>query len=214
MASRREKRADGAPRETATDYYRLHTDAVDALVGADEDNSPPVPEEELRKYRSGPRLRFADWAKALLVKIWFAGSVCFFIFWGLSAYITAQLDLLLVFGVALGIVTDLLTNNVFRFYAKTPGANDRWMMFPKQRYAAFLGNIVYACWLLACVAGLYRLINLALLAASGARDAVPLGVEPILFGVFYTLFDLLFLAMKRLAGRIISDARERARSSS
>ena len=65
MASRREKRDFGAPRETAADYYRLHTDAVDALVGADEGNSPPVPEEELRKYRSGPRLRFADWAKAL-----------------------------------------------------------------------------------------------------------------------------------------------------
>ena len=64
----------------ASEYYKLNTKAVEDLVTADESNSPEVSEEELRKYRSGPKLKLTDWAKAILVKMWFAGSVCFFIF--------------------------------------------------------------------------------------------------------------------------------------
>lgn len=209
-----EKNKKGAEKDeikATSEYYKLHTDAVNDLVNADEDNSPEVSEAELNKYRSGWKIKIPDWLKALLIKAWFAGSVCFFIFWGLSAYIGALLDILLVFGVVLGMVTDILTNNILRFYAKTPGANDRWMMFPKRRYASFFGNIVYACVLLACVSWVYSMINLILLSATDGK-AAPFGVEPILFGVLYTLCDLLFLAMKHTFASILSDAKKKVKS--
>ena len=72
--------------EGQADYYKLKTQAVDDLVNASEDNSPPVPEEELRAYRSGPRMKVADWVKMLFIKFWFAGAVCFFFLWGLGGY--------------------------------------------------------------------------------------------------------------------------------
>ncbi len=202
MASKKNRRAAPEEHPTATDYYKLHTDAVRDLISADESNSPPVPEAELRKYRSGPKLLPPDWLKAILIKVWFAGSICFFLFWGLAAHVTARLDLLAAFGVGLGIVTDLLTNNALRGLAGTEHGNDRWMMFPQKRYATFFLNIVYAVFLLLCVDMLYNLLNLLLLSLGGAA----LGVEPILFGVFYTGFDLLFIGMKRLSARILSDA--------
>ena len=118
------------------------------------------------------------------------------------------LDLLLIFGIALGVVTDVLTNNILRYFAKKRGGNDRWMMFPKKRYATFFLNILYAFVLLLCVDFLYILINLAILAAGGA--ALTLGVGPILFGVIYTAVDLLFISMKRLLIRIVSDAKQSA----
>ena len=211
MASKKNKRVTPEEGRTAADYYKLHTDAVDDLVSADESNSPEVPESELRQYLSGPKLRLTDWAKAILIKMWFVGSVCFFIFWGLSAHITARLDLLLVFGVALGVVTDVLTNNILRYFAKTPSANDRWMMFPQKKYVTFFLNILYAMALLACVDLFYTLLNLAILAVTGGGDAVPVGVEPVLFGVIYTLFDLLFISMKRLLRQIVADAKKSAR---
>lgn len=210
--AKKSNRGDAREDVRATaDYYRLHTDAVNDLVTADESNSPEVPESELRRYQSGPKLRLTDWAKAILIKMWFAGSVCFFIFWGLSAYLTAQLDLLLVFGVALGVVTDLLTNNILRWIAKTPKANDRWMMFPQKKYATFLLNIVYAMALLACVGFFYNVLNLAILGLSGGGDVVPVGVEPVMFGVFYTGFDLLLISMKRLLRQIVADAKQSAK---
>lgn len=208
MASRNKKRTAPEESRPTNEYYKLHTQAVDDLITADESNSPEVSEEELQKYRSGPKFKLSDWAKALLIKMWFAGSVCFFIFWGLSSYVTARLDLLVIFGIALGVVTDVITNNILRYYAKTKGGNDFWMMFPKRRYVTFFLNIVYAFVLLLCTDFLYHLINLILLAVSGGTAT--LGVGPILFGVFYTGFDLLFLCMKQLFLRIVSDARKSA----
>ena len=207
MAKKRKTGADRDETRATADYYKLHTDAVNDLVNADESNSPEVPESELRRYRSGPRLRLTDWAKAILIKMWFAGSVCFFIFWGLSSYLSARLDLLLVFGIALGVVTDVLTNNILRYFAKNPKSNDRWMMFPQKKYGTFFLNIIYAMVLLACVDMFYNLINLAILSLTGGGDTVPVGVEPILFGVFYTCFDLLFISMKRLMQQIVADAK-------
>lgn len=208
MADSRKRRTTPEESPTTAEYYRLHTDAVRDLVDADESNSPEVSEEELRKYRSGPKLRLADWVKAILIKMWFAGSVCFFIFWGLSSYIGARLDLLFVFAIALGVVTDVLTNNILRYYAKTNGGNDRWMMFPQKKYITFFLNILYAAVLLLCTDLLYSLINLSFL-AMGSRTQV-LGVGPILFGVFYTGFDLLFIQMKLLLRQIVSDAKKSA----
>lgn len=193
---------------SAPEYYKLNTKAVDDLVTADVTNSPKVSQEELDKYRSGSGLKLSDAAKAILVKIWFAGSVCFFIFWGLGTYLTDQLDMLAAFGVVLGMVTDILVNNIFRHFAETPGANDRWMMFPKRQLSSFFLNILYAILLLFCVSQIYNGINYAVLAARGGGDTVPLGVEPILFGVFYTAVDLLFLAMKHFFQQILADAKQ------
>ena len=210
MAGNKKRRVTPEENRTTAEYYKLHTDAVRDLVDADESNSPAVSEEELQKYRSGPKLRLADWVKAVLIKVWFAGSVCFFIFWGLSAYIGARLDLLFVFAIALGVVTDVLTNNILRYYAKTKGGNDRWMMFPQKRYITFFLNILYAMVLLLCVDMFYTLLNLSLSAVSNG-SGLTVGVGPILFGIVYTAFDLLFITIKRTLRQIVQDAMNNAK---
>ena len=200
-----------APQDrSASEFYRLHTQAVDDLIHANAENSPPVPEEELRKYRSGlSKYKASDWVKVLFAKFWFPAAVCYYMVWGLSTYISATLDLLFVTGIALGIVTDLLTNNLLRYFAETEGANDIWMMFPKKKYWTFPLNILYAWLVLFVVFMLYGLINGLGHALGAAEDAVVLGVEPILFGLFYVIADLLFLGAKHLFIRILSDARRK-----
>ena len=211
MARKKNGRTAPEDSRTTAEYYKLHTQAVRDLAEADENNSPEIPQEELDKYRSGPKIRLKNWAKAILIKIWFAGSVCFFIFWGLSSYVGDRLDLLLIFGVVLGIVTDLLTNNILRTYAETPGANDRWMMFPGKGFYTLPLNLLYAYVLLFLVVTTYNVLNAALLALGVARDGTPLGVGPILFGVFYTAFDLLFISIKRMLQEIVADAKSNAK---
>ena len=129
--------------ERQTEYYKLKTQAVNDLVTANEDNSPPVSEEELRAYRSGPKMKVADWVKMLFIKAWFAGAVCFFFFWGLGGLLPSMLDQLFVTGMALGIVTDLMTNPVLRFFEKKKGENERWMMVTRKSYSSFFLNIIY-----------------------------------------------------------------------
>ena len=193
------------------DYYKLKTKAIDDLVNADESNSPEVSPEELRKYQSGPKLKVADWAKVLFIKAWFPGSVCFFFLWGLGNMVTDMLDMLFITGIALGIVTDMLTNNVLRFLEKTPGANSRYMMFPKKGYITFPLNILYAFVVLFMVYMVYNVINLAIVRIAGLTDTVPLGVEPILFGVFYLCCDMLLIQGKLLLLDIVKSGKEKAR---
>ncbi len=197
---------------TAAEYYKLHTRAVDDLIHANPENSPKVSREELDKYRSRRGLRLPDWLKALLMKLWFNGAVCFFFFWGLGNYLHDMLDQLVVIAIAMGVITDILVNNALRFYAKTPGENDRWMMFPKKGYASFPLNILYAFVVLFCVVWFYNVLNVTIIALTGGdASSVPLGVEPVLFGLFYLCFDLLFLGCKQLFLRILNDAKREAR---
>lgn len=205
MSKKKKQAAQGEKRNPA-EYYKLHTKAVDDLVNADEANSPEVSEEELKQYRSGSRLRLAGWVKILFIKFWFPAAVCYFFIWGLGVYVTHLLDMLFITGIALGMVTELLTNNVLRFFARTEGEHDRWMMFPKKGYITFPLNILYAWVVLFLVFILYNMINVLFNVLTGAEGAVILGVEPVLFGLFYMGFDTLLIEAKHLCGRILRDA--------
>lgn len=185
--------------EKQTEYYKLKTKAVDDLVGANEENSPQVSEEELRAYRSGPRMKVADWVKMLFIKAWFAGAVCFFFIWGLGGMLGSELDILFVTGMALGMVTDLMTNPVLRFFEKTAGENARWMMVSRRGAPGLLLNVLYGYVILLLVYGLYNGINLLANRLMGTEGMVVLGVEPVLFGVFCLGADLLLLQIKRKA---------------
>lgn len=210
MSKRKKNKQEKPEVLKQSEYYRLHTQAVEDLVNADESNSPPVSEEELRAYRSGPKRKVADWVKMLFIKFWFSAAVCFFFIWGLSGYVADLLDLLFVTGMALGLVTDLMTNPVLRFFEKTPGENARWMMFPKKGYASFPLNILYSYVILFLVYTTYNIINLVIIRVTGAVDTVPLGVEPILFGLFCLGYDLLLIRAKQLLVSIFRDAAKKS----
>ena len=201
--ARKQKNPPREPDRSAAEYYKLNLKAVDDLVTADESNSPKVSEAELRRYRSGPKVRLSDTLKALLIKFWFNGATCFFFLWGLGAYLHSWLDQMVVLALALGAVNDLLTNNVFRFYAKTPGGNDRWMMFPQRAFYTLPLNVIYAGLLLLLDMMTYSAVN----AVIGAVGTVPLGVGPILFGVFTTAWDTLLIKIKHTAQSVLADAR-------
>lgn len=193
--------------EKQTEYYRLKTQAVNDLVTANEENSPAVSEEELRAYRSGPKIKVAGWVKILFIKFWFAAAVCYFFFWGLGGLLPSVLDQLVVTGLALGIVTDLLTSPVLRFFEKTKGENARWMMVTRKTYSGFFLNILYGYVVLFLVFTLYNVINIAAIQLFGLPgDQVVLGVEPVLFGLFYLGSDLLLIKMKHMVGGMIHDA--------
>lgn len=197
-------------KDTDKKNYELKSDAVEKLVRAEAGDVPEFSEEELKKYRSKSRINLSNSVKVMLLKAWFAGAVCYFILWGLGIYVYSLIDMLFILGIVLGMVTDLLTNNVIRFIEKSPGENGRWLMFPKKGMASFFLNMVYSLVLIGCVYGLYGGINRVIVFIVGNADTVPLGVEPVLFGVFCMGFDVLFVGCRNLLKRIFSDARNKA----
>lgn len=197
MAKDRDKR-DKETHKEAAEYYKLKTQAVEDLAGANEDNSPEVSQAELEKYGAKSKKGFPDWLKMGFIKFWFAGAVFYFMLMGLP--LQNVLDRVVILGIVLGMATDLLTNNVIRFIASTDGANDRWLMFAKERYITFFLNMLYAILLCAVVfLGIYPGIDLVCNLVRGTRGVEYFIMEPLGFGLSYMLVDLLLVWVKGLA---------------
>lgn len=199
--------------ENGSTNYRKKSNAVERLLNADKKTYPKTKADLGKKYRSGGLIdRIPSPIKALFIKFWFNGAVCFFIYWGLGMYIWNTLDMIVVLGLIMGMVTDILVNNAFRFFAVTSGDNDKWMMFPKKKFWTFFANMAYALVIMFIVAWIYNFTNILLNILSGTTGTVFIGVEPVLFGILYVAVDMLFIGMKRLVISIISDAKKKVDS--
>ena len=198
---------------SVTNGYDLKTDAVDRLVNADKKTYSGSKIDPGKKYRSKGFIdKIPDPIKALFIKFWFSGAVCFFIYWGLGMYIWDTLDMMVVLGIVMGMVTDVLVNNAFHFFAVTKGSNNKWMMFPKRKFWTFFANIIYGLIIVYLVASTYTALNALLNTISGTNGTVYVGVEPILFGILYVAFDMLFIGIKNLTLKIILDAKKKVDS--
>lgn len=190
-------------------YYRLHTSAVEDLVNATAENTPKYSREELEKYTSGrSRVKLSARVKVVLIKAWFYGAVCYFVFWGMGLYIPAQLDLFVIAAIIMGMVTDLLINTLLRFMEKREGESRAYIMVAKRGAAGFLLNLLYGGALMFLVITAYTAINMCLKMIDGT-GALFLGVGPVGFGVLAAAADTLLIACRQTLGRIISDAKRR-----
>lgn len=181
--------------------YKLNTKAVDRLVNADKKTYSDTKSDPGKQYRSNSFIdNIPTPVKALFIKFWFNAAVCFFIYWGLGMFVPRFLDMMLILGVVLGVANDILTNSVLHFFARTPGSNNKWMMFTKKKHWTLFANIPYFCVVLLGVIGIYFI----LFKIAGIQ------VEPILFGVCTTAIDMLFIGIKHLIIKIINDAKEKA----
>ena len=86
------------------------------------------------------------------------------------------------------------------------------MMFPKKKFMTFFWNILYAYVVLALVVLVYTGINMVIIHITGtpADGAPPLGVEPVLFGVFCLGADMLLIEIKRLILRLFGGLKKKA----
>ncbi len=198
MAKKQQNKENNKP-ETKNPY-KINTDAVNRLVDAKNKTYPNTKTDPGKQYRGKSFINsIPEPIKALFIKFWFNGAICFFIYWGLGLLVPAFSDMIVILAIVSGMVNDLLVNNTFHFFSITPGSNNKWMMFPQRKFWTFFANILYAGVVLLGVMTLYAGINLI----------VFVGVEPILFGLFYTAVDMLFVGMKNLVVKIINDATQK-----
>lgn len=203
MAKRKRSKQDQG---SAADYYKLKTQAVNDLVSADESNSPPVSEEELKAYGARKQGGIPVWLKVGFIKFWFPGSVFFFIIMGLGLW--DPLDQIVIQGIVQGMVTDLLTNNMVRFIAEADGENDRYLMFPKKQYMSFFFNMLYSMLLCALVLFAYAALDALVRSLTGNPEFKFVG-EPVTFGLLYMLFDAALVSVKNAVRCLFQGAKNK-----
>lgn len=205
MAKKKKNTPEGKP--IAEDYYKLKTDAIEKLVNAKD--APEVSDEEIRKYTSKGKFNIPVWLKVVFLKFWFSGAICYFFLWGLGMYVKDSLDLLAVTSIGLGVVTDLILNHILRSMEPEDRAYDKWMMVTVRKFWSIFINVIYAGVLMFCVYKTYYAINTILVGDVNTAETVAVGVEPLLFGLLYMGFDMLFIAIKNGFVKIIRDAEKK-----
>ncbi len=177
--------------------------AVDRLVEASNGDASgdDYVEKNEKQYHAGFLAKIPTWIKALLLKWWFIGAVCFFFLWGFGNYITAHWDRILILGLASGAVTNLLTNNLLRLIEREDGEFNLYMMLPTKKLWALFVDVVYGFAITILVVYTYEGINALIIQLNPSKyasDSVPLGVEPLLYGLFYLAYDMIFIWAKNL----------------
>lgn len=193
--------------EEGQNLYKIKKGAVDRLVNASSGKAPEVSDEEIAKYRGKRKFHIPDIVKVILLKWWFSGAICFFFYIGLGTVIGNQTDLLFVFGVALGALMDLLTNNVLKFIEPSERAYDKYMMVTVRKFWSLFINLLYGGAVLYVVIYLYNLINVVAIQITGIEDKIHVPVEPILFGILFMGVDMLLILIKNMFKKIIDDAK-------
>lgn len=200
--SKKQKKHQGE-KPVAENYYDLKTDAVDRLVNAEA--APRVPDAEIKKYTSKGKKRIPTWLKICFVKFWFSGAMCYFFLWGLGTYISG-LDLMFVLAVGLGLSVDLLVNHLLRYFEPEKGAYNKWMMITTRKFWSVFINVIYSGLVLFCIVSTYNMINTILVGDIETAQRVAVPVEPILFGLLYMGFDMLFITVKNTIIKVFRDA--------
>lgn len=211
---------------TIENYYDLKIDKMNELVAALKDETPPEDKNDLSMFisdctgengpetytRTGKKKQFDPyktdflaripiWIKALFVKWWFAAVVCYFVMMGLQTLMNAPAEnLVLITGVVLGLVTEMLVNPAFRYMERDGGEYDPYMMFPFpfKAYWTFFTNVIYYIIIAFCINFCYLGLNELINFINHTAGAIPVGVEPLLYGTFCVIVDMFFIGVKNL----------------
>ncbi len=198
------------PQKNVQDYYELKTEAVEKLASALKEEEPAEkPTQD--PYKVDWFARIPAWVKALFVKYWVAGALCYFGFWGLGLAIGDELDNLVFVGVLTGAVTDLLVNSAFLYFETDKKEFRKFMMIPvssKKIWPLFV-NILYGLLVTFSVFYIYMLINYTVVQARGLPEgSIVLGVEPLLYGLFFLIVDMFFISIKNWVVSVIRKSKK------
>ena len=202
-----------------TEYYNLKQEAVNDLVKAlKEPDTKEVPlsnkknkeKPPFNPYKIDKLSKIPTWIKAVFVKFWIAGAICFFFFWGLGYYIESMENLILFTAIATGLIVDFLVTPAFLYFESDKKEFHKYIMVPvsSKKIWSLLINIPVAFIEVYGVVTIYAIINQVYVNSNGLSEGyVTLAVEPLLYGVFFVAIDLLLLFFKNLIVGMIENVR-------
>ena len=151
--------------------------------------------------------------KIALFRMWAAGAVCFFAAWGRAGpqeadmnNVSAAFSLNLIGGlVAIMVLCDIIiVNPIIRMASgkRVFGEEKKGTMF----FLSLPFHFLRVAAIMALIIGTYYFINVFFIRIfSMEESAVPVPLEPFLFGIMYGLYYLLFeTAYKAVSGKLVS----------
>lgn len=184
------------------------TTNIAEITGEEQRAKPGSKQAEFDPYKRDKLSALPAWLKAIFIKWWFAGAVCFFFIWGIGL---DSLDSVWVSGLVLGLVTDMFVNPIFRYIESDKKEYNSYMMFPFpfKQFWTFFANAIYYVVVMFGVFGCYFGINAWVNSLSGTTLKNYLGVEPLLYGTFAVIVDMIFIGIKDLIVFLVKKGRNK-----
>jgi hypothetical protein len=210
---------------TIENYYDLKVKETDELVaalkGETTGNEKPlttdiheITGEEVTKggkkaknfdpYKRDKLAFLPVWLKAVLIKWWFAGAICFFIVFGIGNNLNNE-NLLLLTGAVFGVIVDVLVNPIFRMLESDDKEFNNYMMFPFpfKAFWTLFTNIIYYIIVIFLVGAVYGWL--------ATFWNINIGVEPLLFATFSLIIDMAFIGIKDLIVFVVKKIKNKKR---
>lgn len=176
---------------TAPENKTNNVDEVQEIINYDDYKQDP--------YAIDKASKIPDIIKALFIKFWFAGAVYYFVGWGITLVNIDQIDTVVILGLIMGLVTDLMVNHIFRLIEKDNENLHKYMFFGRKKWYSVFINIAYSIVLCAIIAYTYHFINVTIVLKQGLPEGtIVLGAEPLLYGLFYIVYDIIILLVRNL----------------
>ena len=133
------------------------------------------------------------WIKAIFIKYWFYGAVCFFVGMGLGNLGVKDFIYVLVAGLISGALNDIACGNILLMMDSDKNESSNFMIYKKKTIWSLLINILYAI-LIYFLAGLFNYAIISLY----TDPTIWFLQEPLSQALVLTLFDGVFLTFKYL----------------
>lgn len=221
---------------TIENYYDLKVDKIDELVAALREEAPSGEtismnisdctgvndpknvtrtgrQKQFDPYKTDFLGKIPTWIKAVFVKFWFAGVVCWFIMAGIGL---ADFDAMVITGGVLGIFVDIFVNPLFRHMESDRKEFDNYIMFPFpfKAFWTFFANIFYYVFVVILVGIFgYNGVNTVINIFKGTESLYYVGVEPLLFGAFAVAADMIFIGIKDLIVFLVKRTKKKEKPS-
>lgn len=151
------------------------------------------------------------WIKAIIIKWWFFGMIYFFFVMGLAGLIGEDSYVwyiqVVVICFAIGVCTDIFTNNILEVVETRPNQSKWWLMIHGHKFIGFLVNVAYgiviglaASFICAWFTSLIDAPNIE----AGIADRTYWFREPCSFALVALAVDMLCIGIKDLIVYLIN----------
>ncbi len=161
--------------------------------------------EKYTPYAVSGSYRFPLWLKACLAKWWFPGMVFYFIFFGLGRVGNQDL-LIVVLGLAWGVVTDILLNHYFRDFSSPNHDYTKYILCGRKKsYFSLPINLVLGIVLSFLSAACIDIIVVILKNTGHTVDSdnFLFTYGGLIYPTFFLIFDLLLVFIRNMIGKLV-----------
>lgn len=148
----------------------------------------------LHPYNTSFYSAWPTWVKIIITKWWFTAATYYFVGFGMPHIKQSAIDVIFNMGLVIGALSALILYPLINYITKIKNNANDYKAIKSQSPLRIIYLVGYNWLVVAMIAYSYQIINMIINGLMHYESGtIRFGVEPILFGVFYVMLDVLLI---------------------